>query len=151
MDCLVRRATIADLERLVGFTAAEATEAEGINMSEAKIRQGVLTALKDEAVAMYWVLEDGRDVIGQVSVVREWSDWNAGYYWWIQSMYLEPQHRGKGLMKLLLRAVQDSAREHRALELRLYVHKGNAPAIKAYLKAGFTESDYRIMAMGLTA
>ncbi|GLQ87616.1 GNAT family N-acetyltransferase [Dyella flagellata] len=147
MSHTTRRAELADLERLVAFTLAEAGEAEGAQKDHAKVDAGIRTALLDESVAMYWVLEHGGDVIGHVSIVREWSDWHAGYYWWIQSMYLEPDHRGRGLMRHLLLAVRQCASEQHALELRLYVHKGNMPAIHAYQRAGFRDSDYRLMAM----
>ena len=107
----------------------------------------MLTALDDNNYATYWVLENGGVVVGNVSVVKEWSDWNAGYYWWIQSMFIEPAHRGKGLVRLLLETVQREAAKANALELRLYVHKDNSAAISAYLKNGFCPSDYQIMTM----
>src|SRR5215510_4483971 len=136
----VRRAKLEDLEKLVEFTLSEASEAEGIVKNTEKVREGILTALKDESVAIYWVMENDEQIIGNVSVVKEWSDWNAGYYWWIQSMYLDPKYRGQGLMKSLLQTVKELAAQQRTLELRLYVHKDNERATKAYLKSGFTNS-----------
>ena len=147
---LVRRATSSDLEKLVSFAFAEASEAEKTERSPELIREGVRVGLEDSSVARYWVLEkEGADVIGNISVVREWSNWNAGYYWWIQSMFLHPEYRGKGLMGRLIEAVRMAAKQEGAVELRLYVHSGNERAIKAYRKAGFYDSDYRIMAMPL--
>jgi len=150
MDYVVRRGKLIDLGQLVEFTLSEANEAEGINKNREKVRKGIRTALEDESVAVYWVIQDSHnELIGNVSVVKEWSNWNAGYYWWIQSMYIRPEHRGRGLMKKLLQTVRESARQGKALDLRLYVHKNNERAIKAYLKSGFVDSDYRIMRMGL--
>ena len=146
----IRRAKAADLESLVSFAVAEAKEAEGIKKDVNRVRQGVATALDDDTIAMYWVLEESNTgVIGSVSIVKEWSDWNSGYYWWIQNMYILPEFRGKGLMERLLQALKDAARQEGALELRLYVHKNNAQAVTAYQKAGFFDSDYRIMTMNL--
>jgi GNAT superfamily N-acetyltransferase len=146
----IRRARSADLESLVSFALAEAKEAEGITKDSERVRQGITTALHDESVAMYWVLEQNNTgVIGGVSIVKEWSDWNSGYYWWIQNMYILPEFRGKGLMERLIQALKDTARNEDALELRLYVHKNNAQAISAYQKVGFFDSDYRIMTISL--
>ena len=146
----IRRARSADLESLVSFAVVEAKEAEGITKDSERVRQGITTALHDESVAMYWVLEkNNTGVIGSVSIVKEWSDWNSGYYWWIQNMYILPEFRGKGLMERLIQALKDTAQEEGALELRLYVHKNNAQAISAYQKVGFFDSDYRIMTMNL--
>jgi len=146
----IRRARSADLESLVSFAVVEAKEAEGITKDSERVRQGITTALHDESVAMYWVLEkNNTGVIGSVSIVKEWSDWNSGYYWWIQNMYILPEFRGKGLMERLIQALKDTARNEDAIELRLYVHKNNAQAISAYQKVGFFDSDYRIMTMNL--
>ena len=62
-------------------------------------------------------------------------------------MYLMPNHRGKGLMNELLQEVKNAAKKEDAIELRLYVHKDNKRAIKAYQKAGFSESDYNMMSL----
>ena len=146
----IRRATPADLESLVSFAVAEAQEAEGVKKDSERVRQGVTTALNDDSIAMYWVLEKSNTtVIGSVSIVKEWSDWNSGYYWWIQNMYILPEFRGKGLMQQLIQALKDTAQEEGALELRLYVHKNNAQAISAYQKVGFFDAEYRIMTMSL--
>jgi GNAT superfamily N-acetyltransferase len=146
----IRRAKSADLESLVSFAVAEAKEAEGVKKDSERVRQGVTTALKNDSIAMYWVLEkNNTGVIGSVSIAKEWSDWNSGYYWWIQNMYILPEFRGKGLMERLIQALKDTARGEGALELRLYVHKNNAQAISAYQKVGFFDADYRIMTMGL--
>jgi ribosomal protein S18 acetylase RimI-like enzyme len=146
----IRRATSADLERLVSFAVAEAKEAEGIEKDSEQVRQGVTTALNDDSIARYWVIEkNNTGVIGSVSIVNEWSDWNSGYYWWIQNMYILPEFRGKGLMEQLIQALKEAARNEGALELRLYVHKNNAQAISAYQKVGFFDADYRIMTMSL--
>jgi len=150
MDYVIRRANLTDLGQLVEFTLSEVKEAEGIVKNREEASEGIRTALEDESVAVYWVIQDSRnELIGNVSVVKEWSNWNAGYYWWIQSMYIKPEHRGRGLMKELIQTVRTAARQGKALDLRLYVHKNNGRAIKAYIKSGFVDADYRIMRMDI--
>jgi GNAT superfamily N-acetyltransferase len=110
------------------------------------LADGIKAALEDRSIAMYWVLvnEDNQPV-GSASALKEWSDWNAGYYWWIQSMYIRPDYRGKGYLDLLLDAIQSEMKKQNGLELRLYVHENNQAAIRAYEKANFVFSKYRIM------
>ena len=36
--------------------------------------------------------ENGK-VVESVSVVKEWRDWNGGYYWGIQSMFIAADYR----------------------------------------------------------
>ena len=142
----VRPALISDLSTIVDFISEEAIEAEGRTQDRATLERGIGTALIDDSVAKYWLLVDDTDTAcGCTSVVKEWSDWNAGFYWWIQSMYIAPAHRGKGHLDVLIGTVADAARGERCLELRLYVHNQNKSAIRAYEKVGFTNSPYVIM------
>ena len=146
----VRRAFFSDLEVLVAFTEAEYREAERSTEAPESIRQGIKAALENDTFGMYWVLvNDGAQVIGNVSVIKEWSDWHAGYYWWIQSMYIQPVYRGQGLIEKLLDTVKAAAKSDNALDLRLYVHKLNVRAIAAYRKSGFLDADYQIMRLKL--
>jgi len=150
----IRDATLYDLDRLVAFIMAEAREAEGIEKETQIIAQGIRAGLLNPQVARYWVLEhlqenQEKSVVGSISIVREWSDWCAGYYWWIQSIFIEPQFRGKGLMKIMLDEVKRAAKSEDAVDLRLYVHKDNTRAIKAYQREGFSHTPYRIMWMAL--
>lgn len=52
-------------------------------------------------------------------------------------MYVEPQHRGKGINKKIIEALADWARSKNVFELRLEVYYGNEAAIRAYEKTGF--------------
>ncbi|MGY5781284.1 MULTISPECIES: GNAT family N-acetyltransferase [Vibrio] len=144
----VRKAVLDDLPYLVNFTAEEAREAEGSIKIPETLEKGILVALRDPSIATYWVLADENNTpVGSVSAVREWSDWNAGYYWWIQSMFLSKSQRGKGRMSLLLDAVKHEMKEQKGLELRLYVHKDNSKAVRAYQNAHFSKSDYEVMVL----
>jgi len=148
----IRMADPADLDTIVCFTLAEAREAEAIDKDAAVVRRGVLAGLADPAVATYWVVQSSSaEVVASTSVVREWSDWNAGYYWWIQSLYIVPEHRGRGLAELLFDALARAARAAGARDLRLYVHESNRRAIAAYRRCGFSTAPYTIMTRRLEA
>src|SRR3990172_8268084 len=100
MPYSVREARSGDLNTLVAFTLAEANEAERRAVDIEVVQRGVRAGLDDPSIATYWVLEDDAgQVVGSVSIVREWSDWHARDYWWIQSMYIRPEDRGKRLMR----------------------------------------------------
>ena len=142
----VREAVLGDLPKLVEFTSEEAREAEGSIMAQGNLEKGIRKALEDGSIAMYWVLVNNfGEAIGSISALKEWSDWNAGFYWWIQSMYLVPDQRGKGYIVHLINAVKDEMENQSGLELRLYVHQDNKKAIKAYEKSGFEKLPYEIM------
>jgi len=136
-----------DLSILVAFTSQEAEEAEGATRELKRLEKGVKAALEDPSIAMYWILTDETgEPIGSISALKEWSDWNAGYYWWIQSIYIVPEQRGRGHISKLTSAVVKEMESQNGLELRLYVHCKNTRAIRAYEKIGFEKSPYEIMA-----
>jgi len=142
----VRRATIDDLPHILNFIIQEAVESEGRATDLSKLETGISTALNNESIAIYWMLIDqDSQPVGCTSVVKEWSDWNAGYYWWIQSLFIVPEHRGRGLLNVMMDTVAVDAKADSCLEIRLYVHRDNARAIRAYQKAEFQPSDYKIM------
>ena len=147
---VVRRAEWSDLEVLVSFAVQEAKEAEGIELSLDYIRRGIGAALENESLGRFWILtRENREAVGNISVIKEWSNWRGGFYWWIQSLFILREFRGAGLMQKLIDAVKDAAHNGGAIDLRLYVHGQNERAIKAYNKVGFSESAYRIMRMSV--
>lgn len=54
-------------------------------------------------------------------------------------MYVVPQHRGKGVNKLIMDSLEAWSLSKNITELRLDVYYVNASAIKAYEKTGFTK------------
>lgn len=54
-------------------------------------------------------------------------------------MYVKPSHRGNGVIKKVIAALQHWAKEQGISELRLDVYNENLPAVKAYEKIGFSK------------
>lgn len=144
-EVVVREAAPADLATLVRFTVEEAREAEERALTDEAARRAVEAAFAPEPPVRYWLAEAGGRPIGSASVTREWSDWNGGYYWFLQSVYVAVEARGRGLFAHLLEAITRAARAEGAVELRLLVHRDNARAIAAYERAGFDDLPYRVM------
>lgn len=146
----IREAKASDLDTLIAFTVREARETEGSEPDHATVRLGVESGLQGPAPVRYWVAQSaGGQVVGSISVVTEWSNFRGGYYWWIQSLYIVPDHRGTGLVDRLLNAVAETARAAGALDLRLYVLQSNERAMAAYRRCGFDVAPYAIMSRDL--
>ena len=148
----IRKASAADIDTLVAFTLREAREAEDADAADEDVRRGVRGAFADPPRATYWVAEgaDGR-IVASTSVVGEWSNFHGGDYWWIQSLFIDPEHRGRGLVDQLLEHLEHAATAAGALELRLYAHRANERAIRVYRRCGFVEPPYLIMRRRLAA
>ncbi len=54
-------------------------------------------------------------------------------------MYVKPEHRGKGVNKMVIDALQQWAIARGITELRLDVYNDNKPAVSAYEKIGFSK------------
>ena len=146
----VRMANVSDLETIVALTMAEARDAEGADKDVGGVRRGVRMALEDPSLATYWLAErPGAGVVGSTSVVTEWSNFHGGYYWWVQSLYVVPEHRGRGLARQLLEMLAREARAAGAVDLRLYVHNSNRGALETYRRCGFEVAPYTIMTRDL--
>ena len=146
----IREAKGSDLDTLIAFTVQEAKESEGTDPDLAAVRLGIDSGLKGSAPVTYWVAQArGGQLVGSISVVTEWSNFRGGYYWWIQSLFIVSDHRGTGLVDLLVNAVADFAQVAGALDLRLYVLQSNQRAVAAYRRCGFEVAPYAIMSRGL--
>lgn len=143
MTITVARADEADLPTLVAFNRDMARETEGRALDEGVLARGVRALLVDEKKGFYLVARDGDVVVGQLMVTTEWSDWRAGVFWWIQSVYVEPSHRRRGLYARLHDEVRArAAAQGDVVGLRLYVEHENAGAQATYRRMGMTEARY---------
>ncbi|MGQ0553654.1 MAG: GNAT family N-acetyltransferase [Planctomycetota bacterium] len=141
----VRAARPTDLRTLVAFNRAMALETEGRQLALGVLRRGVERALRDPAKGRYLVAVLGRRVAGALLLTREWSDWRDGWFWWIQSVYVRPESRGRGLYSALHRAVLSQAAAAGDVRgTRLYVESGNHVARRAYRRLGMQCTSYRL-------
>jgi len=140
---LVRPAASSDLNILVGFNSAMALETEGKNLDPDVLRTGVAAVLEDSLKGFYLLAERRGQPVGQLLVTSEWSDWRNAYFWWIQSVYVVPEHRRRGVYRALERQVRDQARlRGNVCGIRLYVDRQNHGAQKVYSRLGMIPSHY---------
>lgn len=134
--------TTNDINAIAGFQVAMAMESEGTTLDLERVTRGVTMAMDNEAKGQYIVARCGGKVVGSLMLTREWSDWNCQWYWWIQSVYVEPRHRGKGVYRAMYEQVKQMARNENVSQVRLYVDKTNNTAQHAYQHLGMTETHY---------
>jgi ribosomal protein S18 acetylase RimI-like enzyme len=140
----IRGATLADAEVIAEYNAAMALETEHKRLDLAVLRAGVEGAIGQPDSARYYLADVGGRVVGQLMVTFEWSDWRNGMFWWIQSVYVHPEFRSRGIFGALYRHVERLAGDAGACGLRLYVEGDNAGAQAAYRRLGMTDSGYLV-------
>ena len=145
MSVTIRRATPADARLIAAFNVAMARESEDRALDAALLEQGVRHVLLEPRDGFYLVAEVDGEAAGSLMVTYEWSDWRNGCFWWIQSVYVLPEFRRRGVYTRMHAQVRDAALADRhACGIRLYVEKDNAGAQATYSQLGMTETDYRL-------
>lgn len=143
-DLHIRKAVHADLEALVAGNAAMALETEQLQLDLPTLRAGVQAVLTGGAPGQYWVAEHEGQVVGQLLITYEWSDWRNRPVWWIQSVHVADAARRLGVFRALYAHARREAHAAGAGGLRLYVDDTNTRAQAVYAALGMNGGHYRV-------
>lgn len=167
----VRKATLDDVETMVQMQLAMAHETEKITLDRAIVERGIRYPLEHSNVADYYVTEcEGKSstegevggneesgngeeanpkkkkIVAMLMTTFEWSEWRAGSILWIQSVFVVPEHRRRGIFNIMysyLKSVVEASDLYTGI--RLYVEETNDQAIATYEKVGMKQEHYRLM------
>ncbi len=122
----IRLAENGDAAAMIDFNQAMALETEGKNLDAQILQSGVEAIFHDEKKGFYVVAEDDGKIVGGLMITFEWSDWRDSWFWWIQSVYIVPEYRGRGIYRQLYDFVKETAHQQKDVcGFRLYVEKEN--------------------------
>ena len=139
----IRLANKNDATALVNFNQAMALETEGKELDSQILRQGVEAVFQQSDRGFYVVAEEDGNIAGGLMITFEWSDWRNNWFWWIQSVYILPEFRGRKIYSLMYAFVKDLAdKQGNVCGFRLYVEHDNEKAQKVYQKLGMESSHY---------
>ena len=138
----ISKAIAGDEAAIIGFQMAMAMETEGLALDKERVQQGVRAVMDDDSRGVYIVAKEGDTPVASLMVTREWSDWNNRWYWWVQSVYVMPQYRNKGVLRAMYSYVKELAREEDVTTVRLYGDRNNPRAQNAYGRLGMAECHY---------
>jgi ribosomal protein S18 acetylase RimI-like enzyme len=142
----IRQATMADAAVIASYNVALAKESEDMTLEPTRVRQGVEAVLRDAAKGVYFAAEEDDKLVGQLLVTYEWSDWRNGNFWWLQSVYVHPEFRSRGVFKTLFaHALEQAQKTAQVCGFRLYVEAHNSRAQDVYHRLGLKKSDYQVL------
>jgi GNAT superfamily N-acetyltransferase len=145
MDILIRNAEATDWAAIAEFNRALAVETEDKDLDWDIVSAGVRRLLADVGKGRYFIAEHAGRIVGTTMITYEWSDWRDGWIWWIQSVYVPPDVRGRGVFARLYRHVEACTAAAGVRAVRLYVLEGNTRARAIYAKLGMRESGYIVL------
>lgn len=158
---VVRPARRDDAGLLAAWAIAMAMETEHKALDPRVVSDGVRAVFDEPARGSYFIAEaaagadsdcgaadvDGliatSPAVGTLMLTHEWSDWRCGDWWWIQSVYVIPACRRRGVYRALHERVRALARATpQVCGLRLYVERANANAQRTYASLGMVDAGY---------
>lgn len=142
---MIRKATTDDIEILIRFQQQMAMETENVQLATDTLRKGIEAMFTDAGKGNYYVAEDNAKVIGCLMVTNEWSEWRNKNVWWLQSVFIEEEFRGKGVFRKMYESLKAEASSRKDIAgIRLYVEKNNVRAQKTYASLGMNGDHYTV-------
>lgn len=140
-----RDATLRDLIPIVEFQIAMARETENVQLNRHVCMRGVEAVFEDRSLGRYFVAESEGQIAASLLITPEWSDWRNGVVWWIQSVYVQPEFRRRGVYAGLYAHVRGIAENNESVKgIRLYVDKTNTAAQEVYTRLGMNGEHYQV-------
>lgn len=145
----VRLARPGDAATIASFSAAMALETEGRRLDLDRLQLGTIALIETPARGFFLVAEleqdDHRRLLGQLMVTYEWSDWRNGVFWWVQSVYVVPAWRRRGVYRTIHDyTIALAQADPQVCGIRLYVEQDNRTAQTVYQRVGLAPSGYAV-------
>ena len=142
---VIREAVAGESRTISSFQVMMARETENLGLDPEVVERGVLGVFEDPSRGCYFVAETGGSIAGSLLVTYEWSDWRNSTILWLQSVYILPQYRNRGIFRKLYEFIKQLVNETPGYGgIRLYVDKGNEKAIRVYRQIGMNDNHYKL-------
>jgi len=141
----VRNAVAQDADFIVDCNIALAEESENKRLDREVLSRGVRRGFAQPGLARYFIAECDGERAGTTMLTYELTDWRDGVVWWLQSVYVLPAYRKRGVFRAIYRHIERLARQDPdARGLRLYVLEDNTRALRTYEAMGMSASGYLV-------
>jgi len=140
-----REGVPSDANDIIDFQVAMARETEDFDLDRSITTEGVHAVFADPSHGRYFVAESGGRAVASLMITYEWSDWRNGMVWWIQSVYVVPEFRQRGVYAGLYAHVKAMVEAEPSIRgIRLYVDNRNRRAQEVYARLGMEGEHYRV-------
>jgi GNAT superfamily N-acetyltransferase len=149
MPISIGRATLTDLESLLPLMR-HMQEADPWTepFYEPTVRASLADLLRKPVYGVVYIAREALEPIAYAVICFDYSLEYRGKGAWIDELFVEASHRGKGIGTQLLDVAETASRDHKAKFLHLEVTHGN-PAIELYRRRGFYDHQRYLMSKSL--
>lgn len=145
MNIEILKAEEKHLVSIVEFQLKMALETESLELDKSILKKGVNAVFDNPKLAQYYVAQEEGKVVASLMITYEWSDWRNSMVWWIQSVYVIPEYRRKGIFSKFYQFIKEKVEKLEEVGgIRLYVDKTNLPAQKTYHAIGMNGEHYQL-------
>jgi GNAT superfamily N-acetyltransferase len=149
MSVSITRATSSDLKLLLPMMRhMQADDPWAEPFYEPTLRANLDELLQHPVYGVIYLVREESAPIGYLVICFDYSLEYRGKGAWIDELFVEAAHRGKGIGAQLLDLAETASREHSAKFLHLEVTHGN-PAIELYRRRGFLDHQRYLMSKAL--
>ena len=142
---LIREGRLEDAPIIAEYNQRMALETENKELDTKTVNNGVEQGLRQPEKCRFFVAEKQGTVVGQAMITYEWSDWDNRDLWWIQSVYVHPDHRKQKVFTKLYQHIEALAQEKDQVRaLRLYVKEDNLVGQAVYRKLTMSYTGYHV-------
>lgn len=141
----VRDAGAQDVDHIVEWNLRLAEESEDKALDRDILAEGVRRGMLHPELCRYFIAELDGTPVGTTMLTYELTDWRCGVIWWLQSVFVEPDARERGVFRAIYAHIESMAkRDPDVRGLRLYVRFDNERARRTYEAMGMSPSGYEV-------
>jgi GNAT superfamily N-acetyltransferase len=149
MPVSITQATYPDLDLLLPMMRhMQADDPWTEPFHEPTVRANLSELLANPVYGVVYIAREESSPIAYLVICFDYSLEYRGKGAWIDELFVEPTHRGKGIGTQLLDLAEAASRQHHAKFLHLEVTHGN-PAIDLYRRRGFLDHQRYLMSKSL--
>lgn len=114
-----------------------------------EVRAALAVLLQDDRLGRAWIIAQGGQAVGYAVLSFHFDHELGGRSGIVTDLYIEPEHRQRGLGTETLRFIESQAASFGLRAIELQVERGNAIARRLYEKSGYRAFDRIPMAKRL--
>ena len=132
----IRPAKEADLPSIIQLCKAHADFEKGSYSPEGKEEPLRKVLFSNEPLLYCLVVEDGEDIVGYATYMKQYSTWQAEHYIYLDCLYLKEEARGFGTGEEIMERIKDEAKKMGCSLIQWQTPDFNTRAIKFYKRIG---------------
>ncbi len=149
MSISIDRASSSDLDSLILLMRRmQEDDPWTESFQEPTVRGTLAELLQNPVYGVVYLVHENLQPVGYVVICFDYSLEYRGKGAWIDELFVEAAHRGKGIGTQLLDLAESASREHHAKFLHLEVTHGNR-AVELYRRRGFLDHNRYLMSKAL--